>query len=247
MAGGLAKQGMLPVFAVYSSFLQRGFDQLIHDVALGNLHVVFGVDRAGLVGADGETHHGTFDALYLSEIPGMTVFCPANYAELRSMLRSALYEVEGPAAVRYPRGGEGAFRADTSAQAIARLREGKDITLMGYGMTVNHLLAAANKLEEKGIFAEVLKINAISPLDTGTIVESVRRTKHLLVAEDCCVAGCVGQRIGAILAQYGVVPERLILKNLGKNFVPQGTVSELERCCGLDADGIVQAVLETCR
>ncbi|MBQ3103028.1 MAG: 1-deoxy-D-xylulose-5-phosphate synthase, partial [Oscillospiraceae bacterium] len=247
MAGGLAKQGMLPVFAVYSSFLQRGFDQLIHDVALGNLHVVFGVDRAGLVGADGETHHGTFDALYFSEIPGMTVFCPANYAELRSMLRSALYEVEGPAAVRYPRGGEGAFCADTSAQAIARLREGKDITLMGYGMTVNHLLAAADKLEEKGIFAEVLKINAISPLDTGTIVESVRRTKHLLVAEDCCVAGCVGQRIGAILAQYGVVPERLILKNLGKNFVPQGTVSELERCCGLDADGIVQAVLETCR
>ena len=109
MAAGLAKQGMLPVFAVYSSFLQRGYDMLIHDVALQRLHVVLGVDRAGLVGADGETHHGCFDALFLSEIPGFTVLCPASFAELRRMLRQALFEIDGPVAVRYPRGGEGAL------------------------------------------------------------------------------------------------------------------------------------------
>ncbi len=247
MAGGLAKQGMLPVFAVYSSFLQRGFDQMIHDVALGDLHVVLGVDRAGLVGADGETHHGTFDALYLSEIPGMTVFCPANYAELKSMLRSALYETRGPVAVRYPRGGEGTFRADTAGRAIARVREGSDITLMGYGVMINHLLLAAEKLQEMGISAEVLKINVISPLDDDAILESVSRTKRLLVAEDSCGAGCVGQRIAAILAEHAITPEQLILKNLGKAFIPQGTVAELEHCCGLDSDGIVKAVLEKCR
>ena len=247
MAGGLAKQGMVPVFAVYSSFLQRGFDQLIHDVALSNLHVVLGVDRAGLVGADGETHHGTFDALYLSEIPGMSVFCPANFAELRSMLRTAIYDVKGPVAVRYPRGGEGAFREDTTGSEIVRLREGTDITLMGYGVMINHLLAAAEKLSQKGISAEVLKINVISPLEDAPIVESVCKTKHLLVAEDSCGAGCVGQRVAAILAENGIAPDRLILKNLGKTFVPQGTVKELEHCCGLDSDGIVEAVLEKCR
>ncbi len=247
MAGGLAKQGMLPVFAVYSSFLQRGFDQLIHDVALSDLHVVLGVDRAGLVGADGETHHGTFDALYLSEIPGMRVFCPANYAELRSMLHTAIYDVKGPVAVRYPRGSEGDFREDTTGSEIVRLREGTDITLMGYGVMINHLLAAAEKLAQKGISAEVLKINVISPLEDEPIVESVRKTKHLLVEEDSCGAGCVGQRVAAILAENGIAPDQLILKNLGKTFVPQGTVKELEHCCGLDSDGIVEAVLEKCR
>nr|WP_273482110.1 hypothetical protein [Dysosmobacter welbionis] len=116
MAAGLAKQGMLPVFAVYSTFLQRGYSRLIHDVALQRLHVVLGVDRAGLVGADGETHHGCFDALFLSEIPGFTVLCPSSFAELRRMLRQALFEIDGPVAVRYPRGGEGDYREDRSVR-----------------------------------------------------------------------------------------------------------------------------------
>ena len=123
MAAGLAAQGMLPVFAVYATFLQRGYDMLIHDVSLEGLHVVLGVDRAGLVGADGETHHGCFDALFLSEIPGFTVLCPSNFAELRHMLRQALFEREGPVAVRYPRGGEGVFREDTAEIGRASCRE----------------------------------------------------------------------------------------------------------------------------
>ncbi len=151
MAAGLAKQGMLPVFAVYASFLQRGYDMLIHDVALQHLHVVLGVDRAGLVGADGETHHGCFDALFLSEIPGFTVLCPASFAELRRMLRQALFEIDGPVAVRYPRGGEGDYREDRSGAPVVRLREGEDVTLLTYGVLVNQALAAADLLERQGV------------------------------------------------------------------------------------------------
>lgn len=244
MAAGMAKQGMIPVFAIYSSFLQRGYDMLIHDVALQRLHVVLGVDRAGLVGSDGETHHGCFDALFLSGIPGFTVLCPSNFAELRKMLRYALFECTGPVAVRYPRGGEGTFRKDTSSEAIVRLREGDDVTLLAYGMMVNNVLEAAEMLAKHGISAEVLKLNRIAPLDGNTIGGFFGRTACLLVAEDSFGAGCVGQRVTAILAELGKAPKKLILKNLGKTFAPEGTVSQLEHSIGLDAAGIAQAVLE---
>ena len=238
MAAGLASQGMLPVFAVYSTFLQRGYDQLIHDVALERLHVVLAVDRAGLVGADGETHHGCFDALYLSEIPGFTVLCPASFAELRAMLRRALFQMEGPVAVRYPRGGEGAFRGDTGDAPLVRLREGGDIGLLSYGMLVNQLLEAAELLEEDGIRAEVWKLNQIAPLSAGMLDGFLLPEKPLLVLEDSFGAGCVGQRIAALLT------ERLILKNLGKTFAPEGSVAELQHSFGLDAAGVAEAVRE---
>lgn len=130
MAAGMAKQGMIPVFAVYSTFLQRSYDMLVHDVALQKLHVVLGVDRAGLVGADGETHHGCLDVSYLTSIPGFTVLCPASFAELRTMLHQALFEIDGPVAIRYPRGGEGVFNADTSTQAAVRLKDGRQAVLI---------------------------------------------------------------------------------------------------------------------
>ena len=244
MAAGLAAQGMVPVFAVYSTFLQRGYDMLIHDVALENLHVVLGVDRAGLVGADGETHHGCFDVLFLSEIPGFTVLCPANFAELRTMTRQALFQCSGPVAVRYPRGGEGSFREDTSAQPLVRLREGGDVTILSYGVMIEEALKAAELLAEQGVEAEVLKLNRVSPLDDEMLHDFFENTKTLLVLEDSFVAGCVGQRLAATLAKYGRCPERLILKNLGKTFAPAGTVSELWRRFGLDARSVAQTLLE---
>ena len=244
MAAGLAAQGMLPVFAVYSSFLQRGYDQLIHDVALEGLPVVLAVDRAGLVGADGATHHGCFDALYLPQIPGFTVLCPASFAELRSMLRQALFEIRGPAAVRYPRGGEGAYREDRSQGPVVRLRAGEDATLLGYGVMVNELLAAADLLARDGIGAEVLKLNRIAPLDGGELAPWFQNTRLLLVLEDAMGAGCVGQRITALLAQAGRVPPRVILRNLGESFAPEGGVPELERSFGLDASSVAAAVRE---
>ena len=244
MAAGLASQGMIPVFAVYSTFLQRGYDMLIHDIALERLHVVLGVDRAGLVGADGETHHGCFDPLFLCTIPGFTVLCPSSFAELRSMLRKALFQLDGPVAVRYPRGGEGAFREDLSDKPAARLREGTDVTLLSYGVLVNNLLEAADILAAEGIQAEVWKLNQISPLDHTTICEALGSRKTLLVLEDSFGAGCVGQRVAAILAEHGQAPEKLILKNLGKTFAPEGSVSQLEHSFGLDAAAVVEAVRE---
>ena len=244
MAAGLASQGMIPVFAVYSTFLQRSYDMLIHDVALEQLHVVLGVDRAGLVGADGETHHGCFDVLFLSEIPGFTVLCPSNFAELRTMTRQALFDLSGPVAVRYPRGGEGTFTTDTSDKPLVRLREGKDVTILSYGILIEEALRAAEILARQGVEAEVLKLNQVSPLDDEILHGFFEVEKPLLVLEDSFVAGCVGQRIAATLAKYGNCPKQLILKNLGKTFAPAGTVPELWKQFGLDAEAVANTLLE---
>ena len=245
MAAGMAKQGMIPVVALYSTFLQRSYDMLIHDVALQKLHVVLAVDRAGLVGADGETHHGCFDALFLPEIPGFTVLCPANFAEERSMLRWAIFQCEGPVAVRYPRGGEGSFREDTWDKPVVRLREGTDVTLMAYGTMLEEILKAAELLKEQHISAEVLKLNRIAPLSWEELEPFLGQTKNCLtVAEDCFGAGCAGQRISALLAEHGAAPRRLILKNLGGDFAPAGTVAQLRRSAGVDGEGIAVAVME---
>ena len=247
MAAGMAKQGLTPVVAIYSSFLQRAYDQIIHDAALLNLHVVFAVDRAGMVGADGETHHGIFDAAFLSEIPNMTVLCPSNFAELRTMLDRAVNEIKGPVAIRYPRGGEGAYKADSGRQNLVELREGTDLTLCAYGMMINNVLEAAELLKEQGISARVVKINAISPLYDRDMREIVGRTRVLLVAEECAGVGCMGQRMAAILEWNRIAPERLELCNLGKVFPAQGTGGELQREFGLDAESLAKKAAEVLR
>ena len=247
MAAGLAKQGALPVFAVYSSFLQRAYDQLLHDVALSGLHVVFAVDRAGLVGADGATHHGVMDTVFLSGIPNMTVLCPASFAELRAMLRRALFELTGPVAIRYPRGGEGAFTDDRSNEDFAELRAGEDITLCAYGTMVNNVLDAAALLHDEGIEARVVKLGRISPFRGGELSRVFGTTKRLLVAEECSGVGCIGQRIAAILAEEGHEPQKLMLCNLGRKFIEQGSTGELYRQCGLDAQSLARTAKEACQ
>ena len=244
MAGGLAKQRMIPVFAVYSTFLQRAYDMLIHDIALQNLHVVLAVDRAGLVGEDGETHQGIFDVGYLSTVPGMTVLCPASFAELREMLRHAVLTVRGSVAVRYPRGGEGDYRAMSGVEGTAVLRGGSDLTLIAYGTMVNEVLAAAELLEEQGVSARVLKLNSIRPLDMGPILGAAAETGRILVAEECTASGCVGERIAAALLERGSAPAAFALVNLGDRFVPQGTVPQLRRLCGIDGQYICRCALD---
>lgn len=247
LAAGMAKQGMIPVFAVYSSFLQRGFDMLIHDVALQHLHVVLCVDRAGLVGADGATHHGVQDVGYLTQIPGMTVLCPASFAQLRSMLRAAIQlNADGPVAIRYPRGREGRPHAAWDGSPATVLREGRDITLVSYGVLVDELLTAADALAQYDVQAEVVQLHCIAPLNAQTVLESVRRTWRLLVLEDCFETGGIGQQLSAELASSGIAPRALILKNLHRRFVEQGTVEQLRAEAGLDAAGVVAAVLEVC-
>ena len=243
MAGGLAKQGMGPGFAVYSSFLQRGYDMFIHDVALQNLHVVFCVDRAGLVGSDGETHHGVFDVSYLSSVPDMTVLCPASYAELETMLRAAIYDINGSVAIRYPRGGEGKYTACNTAPETL-LREGRDVTLVCYGIMTNEVLDAAERLAAEGISAEVIKLSMIKPPDFDLVMRSLRKTGKLLISEDVCEAGCVGSRILEEAAINEIHVRAAKLLNLGEGIVPHGTVAELLHDFGLDADGIVSAAME---
>ena len=243
MAGGMAKQGMVPVFAVYSSFLQRGYDMLIHDVALQNLHVVLCVDRAGLVGSDGETHHGVFDVSYLSSVPDMTVLCPASYSELETMLRAAIYDINGSVAIRYPRGGEGKYTACNTAPETL-LREGRDVTLVCYGIMTNEVLDAAERLAAEGISAEVIKLSMIKPPDFDLVMRSLRKTGKLLISEDVCEAGCVGSRILEEAAINEIHVRAAKLLNLGEGIVSHGTVAELLHDFGLDADGIVSAAME---
>ena len=243
MAAGMAKQGAIPVFAVYSTFLQRSYDMLIHDVAIDHLHVVLGVDRAGLVGEDGETHHGVFDAAYLNSVPGMTVLAPASFAELEQMLERAVLRMEGPVAVRYPRGGEGSYTADCGQAPSTVLRQGGDITLAGYGMEINDLLEGAQLLAEQGVEAEVVKLNQITPLVPDRVLESVRKTGVLLVAEDCAAEGCVGQRLAAALEQAGV-PGKICLINCGQRFVTHGALSCLKWELSLDGEGIARKAME---
>ncbi len=244
MAAGMAKQGRVPVFAVYSSFLQRGFDMLLHDVSLSGLHVVLGVDRAGLVGADGETHHGCFDPAYLSLIPGMTVLCPASFNEMRAMLRYAVEDVNGPVAVRYPRGGEGGYQDCCGNEAATVLRQGDDCTIVSYGVLINEALSAAEILEQNGISARVVKLNRISPLQTEDIRDVLTGTERLLVLEDCVQSGCVGERITTLMVQAGIGPKHLVLKNCGDTFITQGSVAQLNHALGLDAEGVACAVEE---
>ena len=244
MAAGMAKQRALPVFAVYSSFLQRSYDMLIHDVGIQGLHVVFGVDRAGLVGEDGETHHGVFDVGYLRTVPGMSVFCPASFAELRAMLRHAVLELRGPVAVRYPRGGEGAYQGLSRVDGAFVLREGTDVTLAAYGTMVNEVLEAARLLEQKEVSAQVLKLNSIAPLDLEQIAASAGQTGRLLVAEECVDANCVGREIASGLLLGGNTAIRVALANLGNRFVPQGTVAQLRALCGIDGASLAKKAME---
>lgn len=246
MAAGMAKQGMLPVFAVYASFLQRSYDMLIHDIAIQKLHVVLAVDRAGLVGEDGETHHGVFDTAFLSTVPGMQILCPSSYSELCSMLEYAIYQMRGPVAVRYPRGGEGAYTENSSSSKTAVLRAGRDITLVGYGILINQLLACADLLSQYGLEAEVVKLNCIAPIDLEPVCRSVRKTGRLLAAEES-YGNPVGTRIASGLLAEGVTVRGLALCGTGEGFVTQGTVHQLFKLCGLDGESLCKKALEVCK
>lgn len=244
MAGGMAAQGLIPVFAVYSTFLQRSYDMLIHDIALMGLHVVLAVDRAGIVGKDGQTHQGVFDAAYLATVPGMTVWAPASFAELRSMLRRAVLEETGPVAVRFPRGGENGFSGDTSDAPCAVLREGGDITLAVYGAETGCALEAAALLASQGVSAEVVKLNRLAPLDLTELERSVRKTGALIAAEDACRTGSVGERILAVLAEAGAAPRAARLIDLGDGILENGAPEDLRKKTGLDGGSIARAAVE---
>lgn len=243
MASGLAAQAMTPVVAIYSSFLQRAYDMLLHDVALMQLHVVFAVDHTGLVGADGETHHGIYDVGFLRQVPGMQVFCPASFDELRRMLRTAVLECSGPVAVRYPTGGEGAYTGCTMEPVFC---EGTDCTLVTYGTLINSVLEAEKLCGENGISLEIIKLPKLAPLDLTAISASVRKTGRLLIVEETIEEGSAGQEILSQLALEGLHPVCECI-NLGANVPPHGTIPELYQLLGLDGNSIYHRITEVMR
>ena len=243
MAAGMASGGAVPVFAVYSTFLQRSYDMLIHDAAISSLHIVFAVDRAGLVPGDGETHQGVFDVAYLRSVPGMTILCPASFAQLRDMLYFAIEDATGPVAIRYPRGGEGEYK-DGGMYSAKYLLEGNDFTIVTYGINVNTAGQAARELEREGISVEIIQLGVINPVDIETITQSIEKTKRLLVLEDCAGRGCVGEDIAAALQKDKKAPQSLILMNTGEIFAPCGKIDELRKFCGIDAESVCKAIRE---
>lgn len=241
MAAGMAAQGLVPVVAMYSTFLQRAYDQMVHDVAIERLHVVFCVDRAGIVGADGATHNGVLDVAFLRSIPGVKIFCPSNFAELRSMMSRALYHESGPVAIRYPRGGEGVFRKDTAGETIACVREttGREVMLLTHGALVNEVIAAADILEKKGVHAQVCKVNEISDaLAEVFLAREDVRSGWCVVVEDVVESGGLGEWVAA--HRDG----RVDCLNTGDRFLPHGGVSDVYRHCGIDAEGIASFVIK---
>ena len=245
MAGGLAKQGMVPVVAIYSTFLQRSFDQMMQDIAMLNLHVVFAVDRCGLVGEDGETHHGVFDVGYLRQIPNMTVLSPANCAELTKMLTWAVNEGTGPIAIRYPRGGDGAISRDSwnPGYPVTALRSGKDAAIVTYGTLVNNALAASELLAEQGINCGVIQLTQLQPLPESALEASLSGHKHVLVVEECCSGSGISQSLAWMIHQ--VKPDcNVRAADLGPGYVTHGNLKDLYRLKQLDAEGISQKVQE---
>ncbi len=236
-ASGLAKQGYIPFFAVYSTFLQRSYDQILHDVALQNLHVIFMIDRAGIVGNDGETHHGVFDLSYLSHIPNMTIMAPRDGKELAKMIRFAISQ-NGPVAIRYPRDGYcESLSPKDSPIALGKaevLQKGNDVTILSFGKTV----ATAKKIAElrKDLSIEIINLRFLKPLDTKTILKSIQKTKNVIVMEDNVITGGVCTAIKDLLsskpnikAQYFAYPDE---------FIKHGNTAKLEEEYGMTAEQI---------
>ncbi len=242
LAAGMAAGGLIPVFAVYSTFLQRGFDMLIHDISLSGLHAVFAVDRAGLVGADGETHQGLFDVGYLRLVPGMKIYAPANYAELSSMLNEAVNET-GPCAVRYPRGSEGEFKENCSGAPFSIIRNGSDCLIISYGVLINEALKAAEDLSEKGIETAVIKLNRLDSLPFSELNNLICASPKTVIVEELAETGCIGEYIISGIASINTGSFNIKLINLGNGIIEHGTVSELRKKYGIDANGIVSSVI----
>ena len=240
-SSGMARGGLLPVFAVYSTFLQRSYDQLINDTALMNNHVVLAIDRAGVVPDDGETHQGIYDVAMLATIPNVTMYAPSNFKELEMHLHKAIYDTDGIAAVRYPKGGEDAHLTDYQPvdQPYVLDEDGKDLLLITYGRTYGEVLALSQRYRSEGKSVSVLKLNRILPV-ADEIVELAMQYKCVLVLEE--TRGGVGDLLGNRLMQAGFGGKyavRSIQETLGACTTAQG----LHRV-GLDADGIEKFVKE---
>ncbi|RJP19635.1 MAG: 1-deoxy-D-xylulose-5-phosphate synthase [Deltaproteobacteria bacterium] len=249
-AAGLAREGKIPVVAIYSTFLQRAFDQIIHDVCLQNLPVVFAVDRGGIAGADGATHQGLFDLSFLRQIPNLSLMAPRDEAELARMLRSAV-AAGGPVAVRYPRGvGMGvSVPPDPGTVDWGKgelLAEGKDVLLLGIGSTVATCLQAAEALQTSGVSAAVVDARFVKPLDADLLLPLIRRIGKVITVEENVLAGGFGSAVMEMLEEHEEHPHQFRRIGIRDRFVEHGTQSELRAAYGLSAAHVTGEALRIC-
>lgn len=244
-ASGLASQGFIPFFAVYSTFLQRAYDEIMHDIALQNAHVVLAIDRAGIVGADGETHHGIYDLSYLSHIPNMTIMAPKDGNELAKMMDFAI-NYNGPVAIRYSRDGYADSLTDVAECEIELgkaeiLHTGKDLTIVAIGKTVATALEVSKILEKKKISAEVINVRFLKPLDSDTIMNSLRKTKRIITIEDNVITGGLASAIqNLIINEKDVLFKKFFA--YPDEFIKHGSTSEIEDEFGLSVEKIAKKI-----
>ena len=241
-AGGLASMGMLPVFAVYSTFIQRAYDQLVHDVAIGGLHVVLGVDRAGIVGEDGETHQGLLDVPMLTSIPNTVIYSPSCYSEMKMCMKRAIYDEKGLAAVRYPRGSE---KVDFSSFHLTTehlfIREDRSETLIiTYGRLYNDAYNAQKKLKEAGILTDILKLTKIYPLEED-LGDEISQYKRIVFFEESMGEGSISEKVGTILAERGYSGD--YSRVTADGFVKQASVSSCLEKLGLTGKKMVEYII----
>ncbi len=246
-AAGLASQGLRPVVAVYSTFLQRAYDEVIHDVCLQNLPVIFAVDRAGIVGEDGPTHQGLFDISFLRNVPGLMIMAPADLTELKRMLMAALRH-EGPSVIRYPRGkastGQGVSGGSEMVAGKSEiLQDGGDVAIIGIGNTVGPSFKAAGLLNNDGINACVINARFVKPLDGELIVSVARRIKKLVIVEENVLAGGFGSCVIECLCDAGISDVAVKRIGIDDEFVEHGSQKRLREKYGLDEQGIYRAAL----
>ncbi|ADH99768.1 1-deoxy-D-xylulose-5-phosphate synthase [Salisediminibacterium selenitireducens] len=249
MSAGLATQGMKPVFAVYSTFLQRGYDQLVHDVCRQNLNVVFAIDRAGLVGADGETHQGVFDISYLRHLPNMKIIQPKDENELQHMLYTAVQNDDGPMAVRYPRGTGYGIEMDQELKEIPLgkwevLKEGTDLTILTFGTMIPVAEAAAEQLQKKGVSARVVNARSIKPLDADMLLKLADEQTPILTIEESALLGGFGSAVLEFFHdqdRHRVHVERM---GIPDRYIEHGSVPQLLEEIGLTSDEVAKRALK---
>jgi len=246
MAAGMAKSGLKPVVCIYSTFLQRAYDQILHDVALQNLPVIFAIDRAGLVGEDGPTHHGVFDLSYLRVVPNLTIMAPADENEFLDMLHTA-FTVDGPVAIRYPRGiGAGVEieeqRCSIKIGSACTLREGKDLGIVAIGRTVEMARDLSAILAEHGIEATLLNARFVKPLDVDAITYLAKELGRLVTIEDNCLQGGFGSAVVELLADHRIETDILRL-GIPDEFIEQGKVEILFHDLDLDPESMAEKII----
>lgn len=246
-AGGLAKDGMKPFVAIYSSFLQRAYDHIIHDVALHRLPVTFCIDRAGIVGEDGATHHGVFDLAYLRTVPGMTIAAARDEHTLRNLLYTAQDGDRGPFAIRYPRGSgrRSDWRNEMHALPIGkgeRLADGSDVAVLSLGPVAYDIAEAIAQAAQKGVKAAHYDMLFLKPLDEQILEEVAAKNCPVITVEDGIIAGGLGGAVAEWFAEKGL-HRKLLRLGVPDKFVPQGTPAELHHMCGFDKDAIFHAIM----